>query len=432
MRSFWLASLLATLGGAIAAAQGLSPAESAAAKAIDSGTAAAIELHHKIVDINSGSFNPAGVAAVADVLEPEFRALGFTTRRIDMSAVNRGPHLVAERKGGNGKRVLLIGHMDTVFEPSSPFQKWERLGGRATGPGAEDDKGGVIVMLMALRGLQAAGALDNANITVFLTGDEEAAGDPLSISRKDLIEAGKNADAALCFEGGSQRNGRDYVSTSRRGSTKWELKVTAKTGHSSGIFARDTGDGAIFELSRILAAFHDQLREPNMTYSVGIALGGENLQLTPGGEGSATGKDNIIAEGAVARGDLRVLTPEQFDRVKDKMLSIVAKSLPGTHSELNIENRYPPMAPTDGNKALLELRNEANRALRVPEELDLDPMLRGAGDISFVAPYVDSLSGLGANGSGSHAPGEFVNLDRLPLQAKRAAVTINRLIQKPR
>ena len=417
---------IVVIGAAFAAAQGLSPQESSAIKAIDGYSSKAIALHERIVNINSGSYNPAGVAAVADVLEPEFKAMGFTTRRIDMSAVKRGPHLVAERKG-SGKRLLLIGHMDTVFEPSSPFQKLERQGGRAVGPGAEDDKGGVIVMLMALRGLYEAGGLEGRNITVFLTGDEEAAGDPVSISRKEFIEAGKNADAALCFEAGSQREGRDYVSTSRRGSAEWEVKVTSKTGHSSGIFSKDDGDGSIYELSRILSAFHDTLREPNMTYNVGLMLGGNNIKLTPGGEGSATGKRNIIPEGAVARGDLRVLTPAQLSRVKDKMQSIVAKSLPGTRSEFSLVENYPPMAPTAGNKKLLELRNQANRALGYEEELDLDPMLRGAGDISFVAPYVDSLSGLGANGLGAHAAGESVNLDRMPLQAKRAAVTIYRI-----
>jgi glutamate carboxypeptidase len=417
---------------ALLAAQSLTTAEADAIRAIDQEAPAAVQLLEKIVNINSGTYNPAGVIAVGKMLEPEFQAIGFTTRWVNMDAVNRAPHLIAKREGNRGKRILLIGHMDTVFEPSSPFQKFERQGSRALAPGGADMKGGIIVLLSALKALHAVGILENSTITVFLTGDEESAGEPTTISRKEFIEAGKSADVALCFEAGSQHEGKDYVSTSRRGASSWELTVKAKSGHSGGIFSESAGDGAIFELSRILAAFHDTLREPNMTYSVGLVLGGEGVKVDAGGNGSVSGKTNVIPDQALARGDIRALTPEQLGRVKDKMQSIVAKSLPGTHAAIHIEDKYPPMAPTVGNKAVFATLNQANRALRVPEEEELDPMLRGAGDISFVAPYVDSLSGLGANGSGAHAPGETVDLARLPLQSKRTAVMISRLIQELR
>jgi glutamate carboxypeptidase len=169
-----------------------------------------------------------------------------------------------------------------------------------------------------------------------------------------------------------------------------------------------------------------------MTYSVGLVLGGEGIKVDSGGNGSVSGKTNVIPGEAIARGDIRALTPDQLARVKDKMQSIVSKNLPRTQAEIRIEDKYPPMAPTAGNKALFAMLNEANRALGIPEEEELDPMLRGAGDISFVAPYVDSLSGLGASGSGGHAPGETVDLLSLPLQSKRAAVLISRLIHVTR
>jgi glutamate carboxypeptidase len=424
--------LLLWCGSAILTAQGLTREEADAARLIDRDAPAAAQLLERIVDINSGTYNIPGVIAVEKVIEPEFQALGFTTRWVSMDSVQRAPHLVAERKGSRGKRILLIGHTDTVFEPSSPFQRFERQGDRTLAPGGSDMKGGIVILLSALKALHAVGALENSNITVFLTGDEESAGEPTTISRQEFIEAGKNADAALCFEGGVQRGGKDYVSTARRGAASWELTVKAKSGHSGGIFSEGAGDGAIFELSRILAAFHDSLREPNMTYSVGLALGGEGIKVDAGGSGSVSGKTNVIPDAALARGDIRALTPDQLARVKDKMQSIVSRNLPGTQAEIHIEDKYPPMAPTEGNKELFAMLNEANRALGVPAEEELDPMLRGAGDISFVAPYVASLSGLGANGSGAHAPGETVNLSSLPLQSKRAAVLINRLIQAPR
>lgn len=413
-------------------APALSPADAAISAAIDAEAPAARALLEKLVNINSGTFNHPGVIAVGKLLEPEFQALGFTTRWINNDAVKRAPHLVAERKGTTGKRLLLIGHLDTVFEPSSPFQKFEPKGDTAIGPGTSDMKGGIVVLLSALKALHKSGGLDNTQIIVMLTGDEESAGQPLELSRKDLIEAGKASDAALCFEGGSRQGGKDYASTARRGSASWQLRVQAKSGHSSAIFSERMGHGAIYELSRILQAFHDTLQEPNLTFNVGLVAGGAALKTTPGGDASVSGKANIVPGEAVAIGDIRALTPEQYHRVVDRMQSIVAKGLPGAKASITFEAKYPPMAPTPGNAALLARLNEVNAAMGLPAMGDLDPMLRGAADISFVAPFVNSLSGLGANGSGAHAAGESVDLARLPLQSKRAALLISRLLAEPR
>ena len=410
--------------------QQLSKEEAGVVHSVDEEAPAALALLEKIVNINSGTFNPSGVVEVGKVLEGEFQALGFTTHWVPMDAVQRAPSLVAERRGTRGKRVLLIGHMDTVFEPSSPFQKFVRNGDIATGPGTSDMKGGIVVILSALKALRNAGALDGARITVFITGDEEAPGEPIEISRKELIEAGKSSDAVLSYEAGISEQGKDYASTARRGGTSWELRVHAKTGHSGGIFSASMGDGAIFEVSRILNLFHDTLREPNMTYSAGLLLGGSNIKSEPSGDASVAGKANIIPAEALVRGDLRVLTPDQLARVKNRMLSIVSSgNLPGTKAEITFTDKYPPMAPTPGNVALLAKLNEGNGALGMAEIEALDPMQRGAGDASFVAPFVDVLDGLGAKGSGAHAPGETVDLSRMPLQSKRTAILIYRLTQ---
>ena len=410
--------------------QQLSKQEAAVVHSIDDEAPAAVALLEKIVNINSGTFNPAGVIEVGKVLDREFQALGFTTRWVPMDAVKRAPSLVAERRGSRGKRVLLVGHMDTVFEPSSPFQKFVRTGDIATGPGTSDMKGGIVVILSALKALKSAGALDEARITVFITGDEEAPGEPSEISREEFIEAGKNSDAVLSFETGVREQGKDYATTARRGATSWELHVHGKTGHSGGIFSPAMGDGAIFEMSRVLNLFHDTLREPNMTYSPSMMLGGSNIKVQSSGDASVSGKTNIVPGEALAMGDLRVLTPDQLARVKDKMVSIVASgNLPGTKAEITFIDKYPPMAPTPGNTALLAKLNEGNRALGMAEIEALDPMRRGAGDASFVAPFTNVLDGLGAIGTGAHAPGETVDLSGLPLQSKRAALLIYHLIQ---
>jgi glutamate carboxypeptidase len=416
---------------ALALAQGEAKRTAAVVRSIDDEAPAAVALLESIVNINSGTFNTAGVMEVSKVIEKEFQALGFATRLVPMESVKRAPSLVAELKGTRGKRVLLIGHMDTVFEPSSPFQKFVRTGDSATGPGTSDMKGGIVVMLSALKALKNVGALDGARITVFLTGDEESVGEPTEIARKEFIEAGKNSDYVLSFEPLLSQGGKEYATTARRGGTKWDVQVQAKSGHSSQIFSDAMGDGAIFELSRILTRFHDTLREPNLTYSVGLALGGTNLKLEDNGEASVSGKVNIVPGEARAIGDIRALSPERLAHVKERMQAIVTReNLPATKAQITFEDRYPPMAPTSGNAALLTKLNEASRSIGAPEMQAADPMLRGAGDASFVAPFVAVIDGLGAPGKGMHAPGESVDLGRLPLQSKRVAVLIYELTRE--
>jgi glutamate carboxypeptidase len=422
------AGLLAISAVAAAAKQLPAQVETAIVRSVDAEAAAAAALLEKIVDINSGTFNIAGVTEVGKVLEGEFRALGFETRWISMDAVKRAPSLVAEYKGSSRKRVMLIGHMDTVFEPSSPFQKFERNGDIATAPGGSDMKGGLVVILSSLKALKSAGALDGANITVFLTGDEEAAGDPTEISRGEFVATAKKSDCVLSFEPLLSQGGNDFGTTARRGATRWDLHVTANSGHSSQIFSPAMGDGAIYEMSRIVSRFHDTLREANLTYSAGLALGGENIKVESNGDGSVTGKPNIVPGEARVTGDIRALFPDQLARVEEKMRAIVTHdNLPGTKAEISFHEAYPPMAPTAGNAKLLATLNEVNRSLGLREMAAADPMQRGAGDASFAAPYTDVLDGLGAPGTGAHAPGETVNVARLPEETKRVAVLIYRL-----
>jgi glutamate carboxypeptidase len=347
-----------------------------------------------------------------------------------MDAVNRGPHLVAERKGNGGKPILLIGHLDTVFEPASPFQKFERKDRSAVGPGTADMKGGIVVLLAALRGLQAAGQLDGLPLTVMLTGDEEEPGrrpDMPNHSRLEMVRLAKESRAALSFEGGIKGLGFDYATTARRGYLGWELRSTGKVGHSGQVFTERAGYGAIYEISRVISTFEQTLKEPNMTFNVGLLLGGGELKADADGKSTADGKPNIIAGQALARGEVRALEPAQVSRMKDKMYAIVAKSLPGTKSEITFVEGAPPMPPTPGNRRLLKVLDEASRTAGLGPIEELDPMQRGAGDISYIAAYVDCLDGLGVVGAGTHAVGESVELDSIAKQAKRAALLIWRL-----
>ena len=417
------------------AAAALSPAEQKMVRTVEADQQRTVELLEKWVNQNSGSLNIAGVDAVARMVRPEFEALGFKVDWLDMTRIGRAGHLIATHKGnGRGKRMLLIAHLDTVFEPHSPFQRWIRHGNEAEGPGAGDDKGGIAVIVAALRAMQSAGTLRNADIKVVMTGDEEDAASPIEVTRGPLIEAGKWADAALDFEGLATDNGREMGSTARRSSDSWTVKVTARSGHSSGIFKPDAGYGAVYELARIIDSFRRELPEAKLTYNVGLVAGGETLELSADKiKAAATGKTNIIAPAAIARGDLRALTPEQISRTKTKMQAIVAQSLPGTKAAIEFdEGGYPPMAPTEGNRALLARLNAVNRDMGLAEMGELDPDKRGAGDISFVAKDVDSLAGLGPDSRGSHAPGETVDIPSIFKQAKRAAILMSRLARERR
>lgn len=412
----------------------LSAAERKMVATVDAEQEQSIALLERLVNVNSGTMNLAGVERVGGMMRAELEQLGFKVEWIPMGAVGRAGHIVATRKGDDkGKRLLLIGHLDTVFEQHSPFQTFQRKGDKAEGPGVGDDKGGMVVMLAALRAMKAAGTLANANIEIVLTGDEERSGDPVNLSRADLIAAGKRADVALDFEGLVRDNGRDMGSIARRSSNSWTVTATGKTGHSSLIFDTAHGDGAVNELARIIVAFRKELPEPNLTFNVGLIAGGAAAEIDPdGARATASGKTNIIPAIAIAKGDFRTLSDDQTGRVRQKMEVIVAAHAPGTGATIMFEEGYPPMAPTAGNRAILATLNGVNRDLRLPDMPELDPLKRGAGDISFVAKDVDGLAGLGPFSQGDHAPGETVDLPSIATQAKRAAILMTRLARETR
>ena len=414
-----------------------SAVESAMVKAVDAQTPAAIALLEKLVNINSGTMNLAGVVAVKDVVAPQIEALGFKVRWMPMESVDgRAGDLVAEHvcaagAGKCGKRLLLIGHLDTVFEPGSSFQKYSIVPGTngnvATGPGVNDMKGGLVVMLTALEAMKAAGVLDKAEIRIVLSGDEERHGEPVSVSRKDMIDAAKKSDVALEFEPGGMVNGKEVQSISRRSSVTWRIETSGRSGHSSQVFSERMGDGAIYELARILDAFHKELREPGLTYNVGLVLGGATATMNANGTGGeATGKPNVVPPAALAIGDIRTLDNEQTTRTEAKMGTIVADHLAKTGATISFEEGYPAMAPTEAGRALIKQMNEVNATLGLPAMEEMDPMARGAGDIAFVAPYVPGLVGTGVMGEGAHAEGETVFLDSIPRQAKRMALLMYR------
>jgi glutamate carboxypeptidase len=402
--------------------------ERAIVGAVDAANPDGLALLERIVNINSGTMNFAGVRAVGDVLRAELDALGFTTRWVDGAGFGRAGHLVGERRG-NGPRLVLIGHLDTVFEPVSSFQRFERLGETtARGPGVIDMKGGDVILIQALKALKAAGALDALTLAVVFDGDEEHPGEPLAEARRALIEAAAGAAAAIGFEDGAGDPRK--ANTARRGSGFWTLRTTGTPAHSSQIFRDDVGAGAIFEAARVLEAFRIRLAsEHNLTFSPGVALGGTALTLdAPHNQGSAAGKTNVVSKEMVVQGDLRAMSPEQLASAKAVMREIVARPLPHTQSTIEIDDGYPPMAPTAGNARLLALYDAVSRDLGLGEVTAVDPIKAGAADVSFVAALVPmALDGIGLCGRDDHTDRETADLAMLPAQTKRAALLLYRL-----
>ena len=420
--------LLLALAAAQNAPTALSPAERALTAFVDKDYDRALALLERVVNINSGTMNLAGVREVGDALRPEFDALGFKTVWVDGTSFGRAGHLIADHPG-TGPRILLIGHLDTVFEPDSPFQKFERLSPTAAkGPGTTDMKGGNVVMIHALRALYSTGALKSMNIVVVLTGDEEAAGRPLSASRAALVKAAQGADVAIGFEDGDGDPKTAVIG--RRGTTNWELRVKGKPAHSSQIFNAENGYGAVFEAARILNAFRERLAgQPHLTFNPGVIVGGTTVDYDEkASRGTGFGKSNVIAEHTVVTGDLRALTPEQFAAAKKSMQEIVAASLARTSATLTFDDGYPPLAPTAGNERLLALYNRASLDVGAGPVVAVDPDKAGAADVSFVSGQVGMiLDGVGLMGTGGHTVHETADLTTLPVMVKRMAVLLSRL-----
>lgn len=406
----------------------LSAAERAMVASADRRNPDAMALLETLVNINSGTHNHAGVRQVGAVLRARLDALGFTTTWVDASAVDRAGHLIATH-AGRGPKLLLIGHLDTVFEPTSPFQRFERLNdSMARGPGIIDMKGGDVIIVQALEALRDAGVLAEMHLVIVFTGDEEDAGRPLTDARRALREAAQGAVAAIGLEDGAGDPSTAVVA--RRGATSWTLRTTGTAGHASQIFREDIGAGAVFEASRILSAFHATLAgERYLAFNPGLVLAGSDLTLNePGTEGSAAGKHNVIARAAVVTGDIRTISREQLERTKESMRRIVAANLPHTTATITFDDGYPPLPPSPGNVRLLEVYDRAAQDLGTGEVRGVDPSRAGAADVAFVADLVPMIiDGIGLSGINDHSDLETADLRMLPVQIKRLALLLHRL-----
>jgi glutamate carboxypeptidase len=433
LRALCAAGVLVALNGSRmpVRSQQLSATEQAAVRAIDGRAREAIALLERIVNINSGTMNLQGVREVGRVLAAELESIGFQVELTDGSGYGRAGHLIARNSPlrATGPKLLLIGHLDTVFEPGSPFQRFMRTSdSTATGPGVVDMKGGDVVIIEAMRALRSVGALDSMGITIVMTGDEELSGSPLDQSKAAIIAGAHDADIAIAFENGDSDPRTAVVA--RRGSTGWRLDVTGTPAHSSQLFQPAVGSGAIYETARILTEWHRTLAgEPNLTFNPGVIVGGTAVDYDEAqSAGTASGKSNVVAESATVTGDIRAITPDQLERARARMMFIASQNLPGTSATLTFDEGYPPLAPAEGNNRLLGLFDQVSRDLEYGPVTAVDPRNAGAADVSFTAGLVDmAIDGLGPGGGNDHTVNEWILLPTLAMQAKRAAVLMLRL-----
>ncbi|HEU5438731.1 MAG TPA: M20 family metallopeptidase [Ktedonobacterales bacterium] len=344
-----------------------------------------------IVDIDSGSYTPAGVAAVANVLEPHLAALGAAVERAPGRAL--GPSLVARFSGDGQGRVLLIGHMDTVFPDGEVAARPFRItDGRAHGPGVLDMKGGLLVGLYALRLLREAGEAPFAALTFILNSDEEI-GSPES--RELIGAAAHEADVALVLEPTSDV---ERLTVARKGVGMYRLAVEGVSAHA-GVEPRK-GRSAILELAHKIIAVHaiNNGAHDGLTLNVGVVTGGE--------------RPNVVPDHAEVEIDIRVISPEQIERIEAELRHIAeTATIEGTSGSLAGSFAHRPFQQSEAAKQLFALAAEEARTLGLA--LRGEPTGGGSDGNTAAALGVPTLDGLGPAGGKAHNPGEYVEIASL-------------------
>jgi glutamate carboxypeptidase len=349
-----------------------------------------------MVNIDCGTYVPAGVNRIADIMQARFGERGWKCERIQHSRTDGGPRLgdalVATLSGGaaNGRRVLLVGHMDTVFpEGTAAERPFRTEDSTAFGPGVSDMKGGLLAGYYAVASLQEAGFDDFASVTYVCNPDEEI-GSPFS--GPFILERARDSDVCFVLEG-ARENG-DIVS-SRKGVQDTRIVVHGRAAHAG--VEPDRGRSATLQAAHTTIALHElNGRWPGVTVNVGVIQGGT--------------RPNVVAERCELQVDLRAVTTRDFEEaLKELERQARHTVVPDVEVEVSVQSGFPPMEKTEATGRLVD------RARAIAADLGFevrDAATGGASDANPVAGLgVPTLDGLGPIGGADHAPGEWLDLD---------------------
>jgi glutamate carboxypeptidase len=359
-----------------------------------------VSLLGRLVDIDSGTRDKAGVDRIGELLMERLQLLGFEVERIRQQEY--GDHVLGRKVGNSGRCVLFVGHMDTVFPAGTAAARPFRIEGpRAYGPGVLDMKGGIVCLLYALEALQATGhaAYEALGMRVVFNADEEV----LSPTSRPVIEnQALDAQMVCVFE--PARPGGEYV-IRRKGVGKYYLTVNGRAAHAGA--QPERGRSAIAEMAHKVVALHAlNDYEAGTTVNVGVVQGGE--------------RSNIVADRAYAEVDVRAVDVESGRRLDQAVREIVDRNvIPDTTAELTGGIVFPPMEPTPQTERLFAALQEAGRQIG----LEVRAIATGGGsDGNYAAQFAPTIDGMGPQGSEAHSEREYIEIGSLAERAKAAAL----------
>lgn len=355
----------------------------------------------KLVNIDCGSYTPDGVNRVADFCSEALGSLGATVERLPAEGLG---DLVIGRLAGDGPRLLLIGHMDTVFDPGTVAERpFRREGDRALGPGVTDMKGGLLAGLHALAALRTAGI--GPAVTYVCNPDEEI-GSPFSGPHIRRLAA--EHDAALVLE--CARANGDIVSA-RKGIADYHVEISGRAAHAG--VEPEKGRSAILEAAgQVLTLTALNGRWPSVTVNVGVIEGGT--------------RPNVVAARCGLKVDLRAASVAEFEAAAAELERIVSTpSVEGTHATLHRVAGHQPM---ERSPAIAQL---AGLARQIAGELGFtvnDAATGGASDANTCAAAgLAVLDGLGPVGGDDHGPDEWLDITSIVPRTALLAGLISRI-----
>ncbi len=369
-----------------------------------------VEALREMVSIDCGSYTPEGVNRVADLCQARFEAGGWTVERIPHRAAEGEPQLgdlVIGRLGGSGRpRVLMIGHMDTVFDPGTAAARPFRVeGSLAYGPGVSDMKGGLLAGFVAVELLREAGFDGFGGITYVCNPDEEI-GSPFS--GPFIRKLAREADVALVLE--SARANGDVVSA-RKGVTDYRVEILGRAAHAG--VEPEKGRSATLEAAHKVIALHAlNGRWPGVTVNVGVVRGGT--------------RPNVVAERCELHVDVRSPEEATLAAAEAEVERVCAGTVvPDVVVHVKGNAWHRPMEKTEATARLAAL------AVEVAAELGFelrDAATGGASDANTTAAAgVPTLDGLGPVGGDDHSPAEWLDLSSVVPRIALLAGLLSRL-----